>query len=204
MYCLGCGSEIAFGAVECPNCHLPAGEPSLEGLRTTSLAGLVRGETITSPAEPEQSLEGSSWADATIGPEPAELKPTHYAAVSASTRINVLARNVPGVKIIVTQVLSRDSKGNVLVRPTPANAGRTAAPGVILTGAKIGAVTGAPLPQTLGAIASHAIAVTTLTFPASVGEPNDDATLTVTGSYVGGTFNSSLEVTIPAFPGGGQ
>lgn len=36
-------------------------------------------------------------------------------------------------------------------------------------------------------------AVTAVTFPASVGAPDEDPTLVLTGTYTGGTFSSSLE-----------
>ena len=45
------------------------------------------------------------------------------------------------------------------------------------------------------------MAVTRVTFPASVGVADDDATLTLTGTYTGGTFSSSLEIAIAEYPG---
>ena len=46
---------------------------------------------------------------------------------------------------------------------------------------------------------ADAMAITVM-FPASVGAPDKDATLALTG-HLGGTFNSSLEITIRLFRG---
>jgi hypothetical protein len=122
---------------------------------------------------------------------------TLYTTATDSTQINVTPGASSGpADLVVTNVLTR-SAGNVVVQLTIANTGGAAAANVTLTGVKLGADSGTPLPQSLGTIAPGGTAETTVTVPGSVGSSGAASSLTVTGTYTGGSFNSGARVTLP-------
>lgn len=101
-------------------------------------------------------------------------------------------------QILVTKTLTRDSRTQqVTVTLRLSNAGGTSAPGVQLSTARIGAVNATPLPQSIGTISAEGAAAATVTFPASVGSPGAAVTLTIGGTYVGGSFTSASKVILP-------
>ena len=120
-----------------------------------------------------------------------------YNTVSASTAINVLPGTAPGVQIIVTRVLGRDSSGNIVVQLTLANAGLTAAANAVLTSVEIGTNSAMPLPQAIGTIQPNSFAQATVTLPGSTGAAGAASSLTVTGTYTGGTFSTTARITLP-------
>ena len=98
--------------------------------------------------------------------------------------------------LVVTKVLTRSS-GNVVVQLTIANTGGTAAANVMLTSFKVGEDAGTPLPQSIGAIGVGNFAQATVTVPGSVGASGAASSLTLSGTYTGGTFSSSARITLP-------
>jgi len=92
-----------------------------------------------------------------------------------------------GVSIIGISALYRDANNNILVQLTLANAGDTAAANFVLTGAKIGSVSGAPLPQPIGTIGPNSLAQVAVTGPGSVGAPGTLGEVTAKGTYTGNT-----------------
>jgi hypothetical protein len=122
----------------------------------------------------------------------------NYTSASKSVAIDVLPASGGGSppNLIVTRTLARIS-GQVVATLTLANTGGTDAQSVTLTSAKIGTVSGTPLPQSLGTIAAGASLQTTITFPGSVGAPGAGSSLSLSGSYTGGTFSGSSRITLP-------
>jgi hypothetical protein len=124
------------------------------------------------------------------------LDTTVYATVTASNSITITPASSGPVNLIVTNVLRR-SDGNVVAQITIANTGGTDATNVVLTNAKVGAVTATPLPQTIGTIAAGASAQIMVSVPGSVGSSGAASSLVVNGTYTGGVFSSSARVTLP-------
>jgi hypothetical protein len=122
---------------------------------------------------------------------------TDYTSATGTTTITVEPGAASGpADLVVTHVLKR-SGGNVVVRLTIANRGGTAAANVVLTGVTVGSDSGTPLPQSLGTIPPGEIAQATVTVPGSVGAAGAPSSLTVSGTYTAGTFNSSSRITLP-------
>lgn len=120
-------------------------------------------------------------------------------SAAKSVPINVLPASAPGTpaKIVVTKTLRRNGSNQVVVDLWISNTGGTAAQTVQLTGGKIGATPGTPLPQALGTVAAGGTVTATLTFPGSVGPAGTPSTLTIAGAYTGGSFNSAGRITLP-------
>ncbi len=121
-----------------------------------------------------------------------------YNSTSASTTINVNPAALSGspVNLVVTRVLTR-SGGNVVVQLTISNTGGTAAQNVTLTGVTVGADTGTPLPQIIGTIGAGGSAQATISIPGSVGTSGTASSLSLSGTYIGGTFGSSARIALP-------
>ena len=115
--------------------------------------------------------------------------------LSITTSTAVCTTPCGGVRLVVTSSLSRPTAGTVSANVTVQNIGSVTANDVMLTTAKLGATNGTPLPQSLGNIAPGGSVSTTVFFSNST--PGANTTLTVGGTYTGGTFNSTKRVTIP-------
>jgi hypothetical protein len=87
--------------------------------------------------------------------------------------------------------------GNVIAVLTLANNGGSDAENVTITAAKIGITSGAPLPLTAGTIAAGGTAQVTVTFPGSVGGVKARSSLSVSGSYTGGSFSAGARIVLP-------
>ncbi|HEY6120061.1 MAG TPA: hypothetical protein VIV66_08890, partial [Pyrinomonadaceae bacterium] len=74
------------------------------------------------------------------------------------------------------------------------NIGALTASNTMLTTAQLGATSGTPLPQSLGAIAPGASVMATVNFNNST---PGASTLRAAGTYTGGTFSSNARVTVP-------
>ena len=124
---------------------------------------------------------------------------SNYVAAAKSVTIDVLPASGGGspANLVVTRTLARDGAGQVVATLTIANTGGTAAQNVTLSVAKIGTISGTPLPQSLGAIAAGASLQTVVTFPSTVGAPGAPGSLTISGSYTGATFGTSARITLP-------
>jgi len=120
----------------------------------------------------------------------------NYTMAAATTTINVVPAAQSAVNLVVTRVLSR-SGGNIVVQLTIANTGGTAAANVMLSSVKIGTISGMPLPQSLGAIAAGASVQATVTVAGSAGSSGAASSLTVTGTYTGGSFSSTGRIILP-------
>jgi subtilisin-like proprotein convertase family protein len=100
-----------------------------------------------------------------------------------------------GVRLNVTSTLTRIDATHVSSTLTVQNIGNAVANNVILTTAKLGSTNGTPLPQSFGNIAPGASVSSTVSFINST--PGASPTLTMGGTYTGGSFNSTKRVTIP-------
>ena len=100
-----------------------------------------------------------------------------------------------GVRLVVASSLSRINSTTVSGLITIQNIGSTPANNVMLTLAKLGATNGTPLPQSLGNLAPGASVTTTVSFTNST--PGAASTLSIGGSYTGGSFSSNRRLTIP-------
>ncbi len=143
---------------------------------------------------------------------------TDYTAASTSTTISVNPAAPPSspANLVVTHVLTRiviasESGGSndVAVRLTFANTGGTTASHVQLSSVKVGSYSATPLcadepaalcpglPLDLGTIGAGASVQLTVAVPGVVGASGAASSLTISGTYSGGTFNSSSRITLP-------
>jgi hypothetical protein len=99
-----------------------------------------------------------------------------------------------GVRLVVRSSLSRTSSMTVQANITVENIGTLPADNTMLTTAKLGSNSGTPLPQALGNIEPGASSSVVVNFSNSMGGAS---TLTVGGTFSGGTFSSSRRVTVP-------
>jgi hypothetical protein len=122
---------------------------------------------------------------------------TFYNAATGTQTIQVNAppAAVGPAKLKVTQSLARVG-GNVIVTVTIANSGG-AAQLVKMTAAKIGNVSGTPLPQNLGTIAAGTTLQTTATFPGSVGAAGASGVWSLTLTYTGGAYSGGARIVLP-------
>jgi hypothetical protein len=125
---------------------------------------------------------------------------SNYSAVAKSVTINVLPVSGGGggspASLVVTRTLARVS-GQVVATITIANNGGTDAQNVAITAAKIGTTNGTPVPQSLGTVAAGASVQAVVNFPGSVGAPGAGNTITISGTYTGGTFGGTSRITLP-------
>jgi hypothetical protein len=123
---------------------------------------------------------------------------SNYSAAAKGVSINVLPASNGGTpaSLVVTRTLARIN-GQVVVTLTIANNGGTDAQNVMLTAAKIGTTSGTPVPQSLGTIAAGGSVQAVVNVPGTVGAAGAGNTLTISGTYTGGTFGSSARITLP-------
>ncbi len=118
---------------------------------------------------------------------------------NAATPVNqsFVVTTVP--QLVVTKSMSRNGIISVVVTIT--NTGSADGTNVQLTVAKIGSTaTTTTLPATVGTGTISALggsAQTTVSFPGSVGASGAASTLTLGGTYTGGSFSSTARVTLP-------
>jgi streptogramin lyase len=117
----------------------------------------------------------------------------------AKTAAEATTTIVAPPQVVVTRSLSRDRTTNdIVVVATIANTGGAAASNVQLTIAKIGStVTKTTLPQSVGTIVSGSSAQVTVRFPGSAGSPGATTTVTLGGTYTGGSFTATARTTLP-------
>jgi hypothetical protein len=99
--------------------------------------------------------------------------------------------------LIFTNSLSGSAANGYSVKLTIANSGGTAATGVTLTSVKIGSTLASPLPDAVGTVAAGGSAQATLTVPGSAGADGAASTVSVSGTYDGGSFTSTVRVKLP-------
>jgi hypothetical protein len=100
-----------------------------------------------------------------------------------------------GVRLVITSPLVRTSATNVQTTVTVRNTGTIPAANVLLNTAKLGATNGTPLPQSLGSLGPGDSASVVVNFTNST--PGAASTLSVGGTYTGGSFSNTARVTIP-------
>jgi hypothetical protein len=128
-----------------------------------------------------------------------------YSSVTANTAISVTLPPTPvgnpggsgTPNLTLTTKLSRNVQNAIVGTVTIANNGTGAAQSVVLKVANIGSTAGSPLPQSVGSIAAGSVAQITVTFPASVGVSGAGNSLTLSGTYTGGTFQSAMRILLP-------
>ena len=109
-------------------------------------------------------------------------------------------QNITGgspVSLVPTKTLARVG-GQIVATITIANNGGTPAQNVVLTVAKIGATPATTtLPVSLGTIAPGASVQTIVNFPGTAGTPGAPSSLTLSGTYTGGSFGTTARITLP-------
>jgi len=118
-----------------------------------------------------------------------------YNTATGSTTINVTTPATTPVNLVVTGTTTRN--GTILVQVIVANSGGASAANVVLTSVKVGATAATTLPQSLGALAPGNSARATVSVPGSVGVSGAASTLSMSGTYTGGTFTTTARVTLP-------
>jgi hypothetical protein len=129
---------------------------------------------------------------------------TNYTTAKATASINVEpAQQQKPPKLVVKESLSRDRESDdIVVAITIANSGGTAAHHVELTVARLGQKSAkTDLPRSLGTIGAGKTRQLTVRFSSPDGQAGATTTITVAGTYTGGTFTSSDRVTLPAKSG---
>jgi len=99
-------------------------------------------------------------------------------------------------RLIVSSTLTRIDASTVKAVYTVQNAGAVAANDVKLTNARLDSTTGTPLPQSLGNLAPGAASAPMEVFFTN-STPGVESTLTLEGTYTGGTYSSAKRVNIP-------
>ena len=167
---------------------------ALSGVELNATAN-VAGTFVYTPAA-GTVLPVGSGQNLAVSFTPADT--TNYTTATASTTITVNPASPPSspANLVVTKVLSR-TDGSVVAQLTISNTGGTAAANVTLTSVKVGADTATPLPQSIGTIAAGAFTQVAVSVPASVGASGAGSSLTLSGTYTGGTFSSSARITLP-------
>jgi len=100
-------------------------------------------------------------------------------------------------KLVASQTLSRDSQNRAVANVTLANTGGVTAQNVVVTVGKIGTTSASGLPMAKVNIPAGSSVPISLVFPASVGAKGANTTLTLGGSYTGGSFNFASRITLP-------
>lgn len=118
--------------------------------------------------------------------------------LNITTAVPVCTTPCGMVRLIVNSALQRINPSTVKVTYTISNTGTATANNVMLTTATLAAVNGTPLPQNVGNIAAGATWPPIDVFFTTAATGN--ATLTLGGTYTGGTFSAGKRVNIPGPP----
>jgi hypothetical protein len=117
--------------------------------------------------------------------------------ISNPAVFSVVSNGASGVQLIVTAVLARDGNNNAVAQLTIANMGSAQASQVTLTDVKIGGNSAGPVPVAVGAILPRSTTQMAVSAPVPVGSSGAMTTLTVKGTYSGGTFTSAVRSVLP-------
>jgi probable HAF family extracellular repeat protein len=124
-----------------------------------------------------------------------------YTDVTATVPITVdPAPPSPGgtAQLTVTRALRRNADESITATVTIANTGSAAAANVELTSARIGAVPATTvLPLSAGTITPGSSAQITVQFPGSAGGTGAATTMALSGTYTGGSYNTTARITLP-------
>lgn len=183
-----------LGAVTNGNYTIPTGTytltDTLNGSATTLAAGTLdaAGEASVSTAALPPGTHNLAWS---YGGD------ANFAPSTSGTYTVTVTGSLSNAQLITTGGVSRQADGSYNFVLTVTNPGSTAVSGVTISSATLGSASGTPLPQTVGSIAAGASASITVNVPASAGASGSRVAGKVMGSYTGGSFGSSLRITLP-------
>lgn len=172
----GLAGQVVNGQVQ-----LYATSFTLADLDQTFLYGITDNLSYTTAGQ----AAGETFSTLASAPKGSNFKGVSFAPVAAITN-----------PLNITTSLTKTAAGyqlNISVR----NSGTTTTENVVLTSATLGSVSGSSLPINLGPLAAGQSATTTVAVPASAGPDKTAAVARIAGTYSGGTFGSSLRVTLP-------
>lgn len=138
---------------------------------------------------------GAAWSAALALVDGAQSLPSVNVTGIYGTPGGVCAAGCAVVRITAKSTLSRNADGTVRATVKVSNAGSVQANSVVLTTALLGTTGGTPPSQALNNLAPGASKTVTVTFPSSV--LAGASVLRLGGTYSGGTFSTSLRVTVP-------
>jgi YD repeat-containing protein len=167
----------------------------------TATSGLpVSFNSQTTPVCTASGTNGTTVTLVSMGTCTIQATQAGNANYASATPVNQSFQVTSVPQLIVTKSLSRMS-GAISVVVTVTNNGGSAAGSVQLTVAKIGtSLTTTTLPATVGTgtiAAGGGSAQVTVSFPSSVGTTGTATTLTLGGTYTGGSFASTARITLP-------
>lgn len=168
------------------------------GVSATASSGLP--VSFNSQTTSVCTVSGSTVTMGAVGTCTIQATQAGNTTYAGATPVNQSFQVTLGTQLVVTRSLSRDpSTGDIVLVATITNSGGAAASNVRLTVAKIGStVTKTTLPQSLGTIAAGgAFTQVTVRFNGSVGLPGAATTVTLSGTYTGGSFATTARVTLP-------
>ncbi len=119
-----------------------------------------------------------------------------YTSVTTTNTLTVKPSSTKGTALTATESLSRNGK-TVDVQVTVANTGSAAATNVVLTAVKVGGVAATGAPVTVGTIAAGATAMVHVTEPGTIGAAGAASSVSIEGTYAGGSFGGSQRVALP-------
>ncbi|CAN5564992.1 hypothetical protein BH20ACI3_BH20ACI3_40700 [soil metagenome] len=191
----GAGDNFGSGPNSCSGVHTVFDDSAAVaiGAGTAPFAGSFR------PDSPLSALNGKpsagTWKlrfeDAFAG----DVGLVGCVQLELTTQQRVCTTNCSIVRLVVTSVLTRTDLTTVRADYTVQNIGTLPANNTILTIAKLGSTDGTPLPQPLGTIPPGGSASGVVNFTNS--SPGAASTLTLGGTYTGGSFSSTKRVTVP-------
>ncbi len=135
---------------------------------------------------------------------PASLLMAAGTATVTVTTPQVGVSNSATIKIVVTTLaltvgpVRRMENGDIAVPVMLTNTGYDTAPALKITTAKLGStVTSTALPLSFGPVAAYNPVAALLVFPDTTGNAGEKVTLTVGGTFTGGTFSKAVTITLP-------
>ena len=146
--------------------------------------------TITIPNR--QALNGGSSYTLTLMASDGIL-PAHDTTVT----INPPAVVAGTVHLTATTSFVQNGDGSYTGTVTVTNTGTGTAQNVVLGSSSLGTAVGTPASTPMISIPPSGIAVTTLSFPATAGNPGQMVVEKLAGTYTGGTFGGSTRVVLP-------
>jgi hypothetical protein len=186
------GQTISFAPL--PNVPLSAGSITVSATATSG--GSVTFNSLTSGTCSASGSTVTLTAGGTCTIQAVQTGTTNFTA-APSVNQSFLVTTVP--QLVVTKSMSRN--GTISVVVTITNNGSADANNVQLTIAKIASTaTTTSLPATVGTATIAALggsAQITVSFPGTAGASGAPSTLTLGGTYTGGSFSSTARVTLP-------
>jgi hypothetical protein len=150
--------------------------------------------TIKVNGQPSGNGQPSQSISLNPGANPIEIDVT---SVDGNTRVYSLAVNQVTISLISTATLAKLADNSYSATITVTNNGNGTAHSVSLTGGSLGSASGTVIPQALGDIPAGGFVTATVNFPASAGSSKSTVPERYLGTYVGGTFGSSIRAVLP-------